>query len=267
MRLREFAQALLVAETLDGKLRAPPERLDDDDRASPVPTLARPADLTIRVGGDVRVPRPAGWHEPAQRVRILHALANHELQAAELFAWAMLAFPDAPEAMRRGWLRILADEQRHCRMYVDRLVAHGARFGEFPVSGHFWSKAKDIATPLEFVCAMGLTFENANLDFGRDYVEAARDAHDEASVDVLLAVHADEVHHVRFAWEWLNRLKAATQSAWDAYCANIKPPHGPRRARGAEFDRASRVAAGFDEDFIARLEATSPEAPGGGSRR
>jgi IS4 transposase len=25
--------------------------------------------------------------DPAQRARILHALANHELQAAELFAW------------------------------------------------------------------------------------------------------------------------------------------------------------------------------------
>jgi len=30
-----------------------------------------------------------------QRALILHALANHELQAIELFAWALLAFTDA----------------------------------------------------------------------------------------------------------------------------------------------------------------------------
>ncbi len=275
MQVREFAESLLAAETLDGKLRPPPEDVADDAPgvSRRIDGPARPAGLEIRDGGEVRVPPATAWRDVAQRVRILHALANHELQAAELFAWALLAFPDAPSGMRRGWLRILADEQRHCAMYVARLDAHrgqvkrGARFGDFPVSGHFWRKAKDLATPMRFNCAMGLTFENANLDFGGDLVAAARAAKDDASVDVLLAVHADEIRHVRFAWEWLVRTKDPAQSAWDAYVANVAPPHGPRRARGAAFDRASRVAAGFDEDFIARLEATSPEAPGGAKRR
>jgi len=270
LRVRDFAESLLRAETLDDKLRPPPADLDDErDARAPaaMPNLARPARLEIRAGGEVRVPPASAWKDVAQRVRVLHALANHELQAAELFAWALLAFPDAPDAMRRGWLFILADEQRHCALYVERLAAHGARFGAFPVSGHFWRKTKDLATPLQFVCAMGLTFENANLDFGAELVAAARAAGDEASARALEAVHADEIRHVRFAWEWLVKLKAPSQSAWDAYVANVAPPHGPRRARGADFDRASRVAAGFDEEFIARLEATSPEAPGGANRR
>jgi len=269
LQLRDFAEALIAAESLDGKLRPPPSDIADEARGAAlrVDGPARPAGLAIRFGGEVRVPPAIAWSDVAQRMRILHAAANHELQAAELFAWAILAFPDAPAAMRRGWLRILADEQRHCAMYVARLEAHGARFGDFPVSGHFWRKANDLATPLQFNCAMGLTFENANLDFGREYVEAAERAKDHASADVLRAVHADEVHHVRFAWEWLVKLKDPAQSAWDAYVANVRPPHGPRRARGADFDKASRVAAGFDEDFIARLEATSAEAPGGATRK
>jgi uncharacterized ferritin-like protein (DUF455 family) len=272
LKLRDFASSLLAAETLDGKLAPPPDDLVDElggtePGSVPPSSPRRPPGLEIRSGGDVRVPPAVAWPDIAQRVRILHALANHELQAAELFAWAVLAFPDAPPAMRRGWLRILADEQRHCAMYVARLAAHGARFGDFPVSGHFWRKAKDLATPLQFNCAMGLTFENANLDFTGDYVAAARAAKDEESARVLLAVHADEVHHVRFAWEWLVKLKDPSQSAWDAYVAQVPPPHGPRRARGADFDKASRVAAGFDEDFIARLEATSAEAPGGARRK
>ncbi len=268
MNVSEFAESLLRAETLDAKLRPPPPfRESDENGSETVPTLSRPPGLAITVGGSVRVPAATGWHDVAQRVRILHAAANHELQAAELFAWALLAFPDAPDGVRRGWLRILGDEQRHCAMYVARIEAHGARFGDLPVSGHFWSKVKDIATPLQFTCVMGLTFENANLDFTGDYVTAARAAGDEDSARTLLAVHDDEIHHVRFAWEALLRLKQPEQSPWEAYCSNVAPPHGPARARGIVFDRESRVFAGLDDDFIARLEATSPEAPGGATRR
>ena len=95
------------------------------------------------------------------------------LQAAELFAWSLLAFPGAPPAFRRGLLAILLDEQRHTRMYVARLEANGARFGDFPVHGYFWQKAPAIVSPLRFLCAMSLTFENANLDHTVDYAEAA----------------------------------------------------------------------------------------------
>lgn len=266
MGLRDFAASVLTATTLEAKLRPPPVDAGESDGTGLVPALARPADLVIREGGRVRVPPAKAWPDVAQRVRILHALANHELQAAELFAWAILVFEDAPLALRRGWLRVLADEQRHCALYVARIEALGSRFGAYPVSGHFWRKTKDIATPLQFVCAMGLTFENANLDFGGEYVAAARAAGDEESATALLAVHADEIRHVRLAWEWLGKLKEPSQSMWDAYVANVAPPHGPRRARGVSFDRASRAAAGFDEEFIARLEATPPEAPGGAAR-
>ena len=91
--------------------------------------------------------------DPAQRPRILHALANHELQAAELFAWALLAFPEAPPELRRGLLRILIDEQRHTRMYIARVEDAGARFGDYPVNGYFWSKDRDDHSPLRFLCA------------------------------------------------------------------------------------------------------------------
>ena len=119
------------------------------------------------------MPPIAGMRDPAQRVRILHALANHELQAIELFAWALLAFPDAPLAFRRGLVAILADEQRHLALYTERLAALGTGFGDQPVTGHFWNKLDHLADPLAFVCAMGLTFENANLDFAGDYARAA----------------------------------------------------------------------------------------------
>jgi uncharacterized ferritin-like protein (DUF455 family) len=267
VEIKSFAESLLAAPTLAAKLAPPPPDLTDEQPGSPYRLRStRPPELAILPRRKVKVPPLAGVGDPAQRGRILHALANHELQAAELFAWALLAFPTAPLGFRCGLVALCADEQRHCRMYLGRLGAHGVELGDYPVTGHFWHKIESLKTPLEFVCAMGLTFENANLDFCRDYARAARAAGDVDTAAVLDAVHRDEIGHVRFAWDWLARFKEPTTSPWDAYLAHIAWPLGPARARGKRFDAASRRAAGFDEDFIARLAATEAKRPGGAPR-
>ena len=212
------------------------------------------------------MPPLAGMRDRSQRVRIIHALANHELQAVELFAWAVLAFPAAPAPFRRGLVAILADEQRHLILYRDRLRAHGADFGDYPVTGHFWNQLEALSTPIGFLCAMGLTFENANLDFAGDYMRAATEAGDPETAAALAEVHRDEERHVRFAFRWLCRFKRPDESPLEAYRRTIEFPLGPSRARGARFDRDSRVRAGLDEEFIAELEATEPVRPSGRPR-
>jgi uncharacterized ferritin-like protein (DUF455 family) len=201
-----------------------------------------------------------------QRARILHALANHELQAIELFAWAILAFPAAPAAFRRGLLAILADEQRHFGLYADRLAALGGSFGEHPCTGHFWNKLDHLATPLGFVCTMGLTFEAANLDFAGDYAEAARSAGDLATAAAIERVHADEIAHVRFGWIWMRKLAGAHADPWATYVASTRYPLGARRARGARFDREARRRSGMAEAFIDAIEATAATRPSGAAR-
>lgn len=226
----------------------------------------RPASLRIRPARDVKVPRPVAMSNPQMRGRILHALANHELQAVELFAWALLAFPDMPVGFRRGLLGILADEQRHMQLYMACMEKLEVAFGDYPVTGHFWNRIEHVKTPLQFVCTMGLTFENANLDFAQEYIEPARLGGDEQAVASLHIVHEDEIQHVRFAWKWLLKLKRPEDSPWDAYVANIEWPLSPSRARGKTFDIDSRIAAGLDAAFIDKLRVTSPKRPNGAPR-
>jgi uncharacterized ferritin-like protein (DUF455 family) len=269
MTAREYAERIVRGERMDDKLAPPPDDLDLADAGAPLRIAApgRPRELPIVPGRSARVPPIAGMRDPAQRARIIHALANHELQAVELFAWALLAYPDAPLAFRRGLVAILADEQRHFRLYEDRLRAHGAAFGDHPVTGHFWNKLDHLTGPLEFVCAMGLTFEAANLDFAGDYATAARACGDVATADALDRVHADEIAHVHFGWTWMRRLAGEHEAdAWATYTAHVQPPLGPHRARGARFDRDARRRAGFDEAFIARLEEVAPKRPSGQPR-
>jgi len=257
MEIRDFARTVLLTEDLDVKLTPAPSALSD---AEPGPAFraaapGRPANLRFQ---KVAVPSIEGMADPAQRPRILHALANHELQAAELFAWALLAFPDAPHDFRRGLLRILDDEQRHTRMYIARVEEAGSRFGDFPVHGYFWGKVESITTPLRFLCAMSLTFENANLDHTEEYAESARRAGDLKTAAVIERVHHDEIDHVRFGWTWLQIFKEKDESAWDAFRANLTWPLRPARARGRIFDREGREAAGLDPEFIRRIEQSEP---------
>lgn len=268
MELTAYARSVILGTSLVAKLSPPPSGLTDETPGPGERFMApgRPANLQIAPNVQARVPPPVGMRDPVQRVRILHALANHELQATELFAWAIVLFPDAPSAFRRGLLKILVDEQRHCRLYMERIEALGAQFGDFPVSAHFWNKAPAITTPLQFVCTMGLTFENANLDFCIEHIEAARAAGDEASARVLEQVHEDEIAHVAFAWHWFDRWRPTTQDAWAAFDDNVALPDAGGRARGRTFDVDSRVSAGLDAAFIERLRDTPPTRPGGGRR-
>ncbi len=63
--------------------------------------------------------------------------------AVEYFAWALLRWPALPGALRRGLLAALADEQRHCRLYLDRLEASGGRFDTDDHSDYFWQPGTD----------------------------------------------------------------------------------------------------------------------------
>ena len=264
---RAYARSIVEATTLAGKLVPPPADLvlEDGDASIVITAPGRPANLAIVPGRSARVPPLAGMRDPAQRARILHALANHELQAIELFAWALLAYPDAPLAFRRGLVAILADEQRHLGLYEARLHALGLSFGDLPVTGHFWGKLDHLGTPLDFVCAMGLTFENANLDFAGDYATAARACGDLDTAAALDQVHTDEIAHVHFGWVWLAQL-APDRDPWEVYTSTVKFPLGPKRARGAVLVREARRRAGMSEAFIDALDAVAPTRPSGEPR-
>jgi uncharacterized ferritin-like protein (DUF455 family) len=177
--------------------------------------------------------------------------------AAELFAWALLRWPALPRDLRRGLLGVLAEEQRHCRLYLARLRALGSRLEEHALSDYFWKQAPAIAAsphgPRAFLAAMGLTFEQANLDFSLLYRDAFRAAGDEVSARVCQQVHDDEVGHVRLAAAWLRFLGTPGASEVERYSEAVPFPFSAARAKGRRFDVRSRRRAGLSEDFIAHV--------------
>lgn len=262
--VRDYCLRLLDSGDLDAKL-APPRKQDgsrlDDHPAPPVfvDAPARAPELKLHKGAGA-LPKLKELEKSDARVLTLARFAHHELMAVELFAWALLRWPELPASLRRGFLTALAEEQAHLRLYVERLAAHGCRLGDTPLSDYFWQHAPAIADkgPLGFLSAMGLTLEQANLDFSLLYRDAFRLAGDEESARVCQQVHDDEIGHVALAAIWLRRLKGESESEIEAYLRSVPFPLSAARAKGRRFEVGARRRAGLGEEFIRFVRDARP---------
>lgn len=261
MELRDFAEQVLFARTLEEKL----QRLEDVTDARPgraiaVPTApGRPAELLFKRTRSERADFPGvdRLEQERERGQLLHFFANHELLATELMALVLLRFPDAPSDFRRGVFNTLKDEQMHTRIYIQRMKECGIEFGALPVNGYFWRAVSTMESPMDYVSALCLTFEQANLDFARHYADTFRKVGDDASARLLDKICRDEIGHVAYGLKWFRRWKNPDENDWDAFCRQLKFPLSPQRAKGTILNIAGRRAAGLDPAFIAQLEVYS----------
>jgi uncharacterized ferritin-like protein (DUF455 family) len=258
MELREFAERVLFARTLEEKLQRP-SAITDERPGTPLATPAapgRPLELEFKAAGAARdqFPGTKNLEQERERGQLLHFFANHELLATELMALVLLKFPEAPAAFRKGVLRTLQDEQEHTRLYLKRMETCGIQFGELPVSGYFWRSVAPMENPLDYVSSLCLTFEQANLDFAQHFSKVFAQVGDQATAELLQGIYRDEINHVAYGLKWFRRWKNPKESDWEAFCRQLKFPLSPQRAKGITLNVAGRRAAGFDPQFIAELD-------------
>jgi uncharacterized ferritin-like protein (DUF455 family) len=111
---------------------------------------------------------------------------------------------------------------------------------------------------------MGLTLEQANLDFAGIYADAFRSGGDARSGQVCEAVQRDEIGHVRCAATWLRRLSGGA-SDLEAYTEAVPFPFAATRAKGRQFDVDARRRAGLSAEFIEAVRtarSAAGRAPG-----
>jgi uncharacterized ferritin-like protein (DUF455 family) len=242
---------------------APPPPPDAWEAGAPPRRLAapgRPPELRVAARAP-KSPGPEAIRAPERRAELLHTFLHHELQAAELFAWAVLAFPDAPPAFRRGLVGIFRDEIRHMSLYLGHLGRLGVAFGDHPVRDWFWSRVPGAPSPAHFCAVVGMGIEGANLDHARRFAERLRLVGDREAARIESTIGEEEIDHVRFGLRWFREFTGADDFA--AWRAHLPAPLSPMMMRGKPIDRAERLRAGFSEAFLDALEAYEPEPRGG----
>ena len=258
MELRAWAETILHTPDMSAKLLRPGV-LTDHRPGAPGAIPRAPA-------------REAGlsWLDPRQRVKVpfptvaqmdcderrgvvLHFFANHELLALELMALALLRFPDAPAAFRRGIAGVMQEEQSHLQRYIARMEELGVPFGAVPVNSYFWDVMSPMQSPLVFTAQMALTFEQANLDYAQHFLQAFKQVGDHLTAELMDVVYREELGHVGHGVLWFNRWRDPGESDWQAYKRILPLPLTPARAKGPGMQVAARRSAGLSEEFVREL--------------
>lgn len=252
--VESWAREFVGATELTRKLDPGPVPKDWGDNPDPerIGSPGRPPELQI----EGKSPKTRGMNSQRNRARLIHTFAHHELQAAELMCWALLAFPETPLEFRQGLLRICLDEVRHLRMYDEYLHSVGYRFGDFPVRDWFWQRVPACASAVEFVAVMGMGFEGANLDHAEGFAGRFRAAGDEAGARVQDLVGAEEVAHVRFAANWFARWTGGCEpehADFALWQQHLPQPLSPLLMRGKAINASARARAGLSNEFVSAL--------------
>ncbi len=217
----------------------------------------RPSSWRV-VSRHARTPSAASLGDPKNRAKLALTFAHHEVQAAELMAWAILAFPRTPREFRSGLARLVLDEARHARLYVAHARRLGMEIGEHPVRDWFWQRVGSVNTPAQFVALLGLGFEAANLDHSSRYANLFRAVGDEAGARLQDEIGAEERGHVRFAARWFEHFAGALD--FETWLAHLPRPLTPLVLRGSPFAREARIASGMPREFVDALEHWRPAA-------
>jgi len=247
---------LVSTRSLAHKLEAPGPGSAVWEADPPVRRLAspgRPAQLAV-TGRSARTPSAKTL---SGRAQLVHTFLHHELQAAELFAWAILAFPGTPRAFRAGLLGLCKEELAHLDLYRRHLEQLGFAVGSFGVRDWFWQRVARCENAAAFVALMGLGLEGANLEHSARFAAEFRAAGDEDGAAVLERVGHEEVGHVAFAVRWFERLSGAPLD-YERWKAALPAPLTPSVLVGAHINREARLRAGLDVAFLAQLEAEPP---------
>ena len=249
--LTEAAWATQDARTDGGK------PLVDAALALIVETPGRP--LRPELLHPARVPqRGAGSREG--RAAMIHAITHIEFNAINLALDAVCRFAGMPGDYYFDWITVAKEEAYHFTLLSQHLKQHyGHDYGDFAAHSGLWGMAEktkeDVLTRMALVPRI---LEARGLDVTpgmRDKLRHHGDAEAAAILDIILR---DEVGHVLTGNRWYARLCAERgldcmdtferlMAAHDA--PQIRPP----------FNRSARLAGGFTEAELARLEQLTAE--------
>jgi uncharacterized ferritin-like protein (DUF455 family) len=219
----------------------------------------RPGEFRAAKRGE-RTPKLEALKEPHYRARALHAFFHHELQAAELMCWALLAFADAELEFRKGLLGICLDEIRHMNLYREHIEALRSKIGDFGVRDWFWKRVPACPTKLSFVSVMGMGFEAANLEYAGDFAARFRVVGDEHGALIQERIAKEEIAHVGFATRWFARWTGGCD--FDTWAAELPAPLSPWVMHGSPIAEGARQRAGMSPEFVAALAAYVPAPKG-----
>ena len=167
------------------------------------------------------------------QARMLHDLANIELQAMELGLRTLCDFQDAPEAFKEELYAVTQSEADHLEMCLIEIEKLGFKWGDWPAHTALWdcTSAKD--SLLDRILIVHRYLEGSGLDAGDTLIRRLKGVEAKSVLMAVERINREEVGHVLFGSEWY--VKICNQE-------NIDPEKDyPKRMRDLRWSLPKRM--------------------------
>lgn len=220
----------------------------------------------IGIGRDIET-REGYLHPPKPKLssqdgqgRLLHDVANIELQAMELAMRTLGEYPEAPQAFREELADLALQEAKHLRLCLDAMDEIERPWGTWPIHLALWEQAPLKATTrtslIERVFVVHRHMEGSGLDAGSAILTRLSGVGRTRAKAVVQLILKEEVDHVAFGTKWYRTLCRSEGLDPDGCFSELLPRALSNSPRTEKPDMELRRKAGFSEFEIQCLLRT-----------
>lgn len=154
-----------------------------------------------------KLPAKMGLSEIGQQ-KLLHDLANIELQAMELGLRTLIEFPWTPKEFREELAEIVLQEGKHLRKCLESLESLGGYWGQWPVHLGLWNAVDPADSLLQRLFIVHRYLEGSGLDAGDSILAKLQGVKSPVVRQTVELIVDEEVGHVEFGNRWFRRFSS-----------------------------------------------------------
>ena len=153
-------------------------------------------------------PDKKGLSTAEGQARMLHDLANIELQAMELGLRTLCDFPDAPDQFKEELYQVTKSESDHLEMCLLEIEKLGFKWGDWPVHIALWEATSAEDSLLDRILIVHRYLEGSGLDAGDTLIRRLKGVDSKTVLMAIERINREEVGHVLFGSEWYTKICA-----------------------------------------------------------
>ncbi len=201
-------------------------------------------------------PPKKGFSTLEGQARMLHDLANIELQAMELGVRTLAEFPEADEAFKAELRAITIQEADHLRMCLEGIDALGFKWGDWPVHLALWRAVSPEDSLLDRILIVHRYLEGSGLDAGDTLIRRLEGTPTRDRVQpIVKQINFEEIAHVDFGSQWYRKICQADKIDPNIdFFSRMKALREKLPKRVEPINRTLRSKAGFTPEEITYFE-------------
>tara|TARA_B100000749_G_scaffold280707_1_gene278133 strand:+ start:48061 stop:48843 length:783 start_codon:yes stop_codon:yes gene_type:complete len=210
---------------------------------------------------DIQVLTP-GLHPPKKGIslaegqaRLLHDLANIELQAMELAIRTLLQYTEAPHPFKEQLGKIALEEGHHLKLCLRGIESLGYQWGDWPIHTALWDCTASEDSLLDRMLIVHCYLEGSGLDASDSILNRLSGVHSPQADKIVRVIAKDEMGHVQFGTRWYTQFcKELGTSPDDDFKIRMAKLAHQLPDRREKINRSLRLKAGFSESQIQTLQ-------------